>query len=223
VKTLIKNKDKYSDVLKALSVREIMHQTALGLDYLHGLAGNFIHRNIHARNVLVAEIGSRKRYVVKLSDFRFGKSIMKKEDKEQSNRPIRGWPAPEMLSPSEKDKLGPWTDVFILGCFFYYVLSGVHPFGKKGSGNTAVRSTNIKNGTYSSDCWTRNLVTDKFTILIKNMTKRATEDRTSLSQVLQHFQRDAGDFPLYKALDKVRPGLCVIINQKEFPAISKVY
>ena len=102
-----------------------MHQTALGLDYLHGLEGNIIHRNIHARNVLVAEIvsGSNTRYVVKLSDFLFSKSIMNEWDQQQSNRPFpSGWTAPEI--EKQGDNLGPWTDVFILACFFYYILSG---------------------------------------------------------------------------------------------------
>ena len=202
-----------------------MHQTALGLDYLHGLEGNIIHRNIHARNVLVAEIvsGSNTRYVVKLSDFLFSKSIMNEWDQQQSNRPFpSGWTAPEI--ENKEAKLGPWTDVFILACFFYYILSGGHhPYGKRKAKTVPNRSTNIKNGKYSSDCWKQKLITDKFTLLIKNMTKFAAEDRTSLSQVLQHFQRDAGNFPLYKDVNKVnKPGLCVIINQKEFPKMSKV-
>jgi len=199
-----------------------MHQTALGLDYLHGLEGNIIHRNIHARNVLVAEIvsGSNTRYVVKLSDFLFSKSIMNEWDQQQSNRPFpSGWTAPEI--EKQGDNLGPWTDVFILACFFYYILSGGHhPYGKRKAKNVPNRSTNIKNKEY---CWPKLKNDNKFTLLIKNMTKFAAEDRTSLSQVLQHFQRDAGYFPLYKGVNNVnKPGLCVIINQKEFPKMSKV-
>ena len=158
VKELIKNKDTetlYKNVWDTLSREEIMHQTALGLDYLHGLEGNIIHRNIHARNVLVAEIvsGSNARYVVKLSDFLFSKSIMNEWDQQQSNRPFpSGWTAPEIENKDHPEaKLGPWTDVFILACFFYYILSrGHHPYGKRNAKNVPNRSTNIKNKEY---CW----------------------------------------------------------------------
>ena len=221
-----------------------MHQTALGLDYLHGLEGGFIHRNIHGRNVLVAEIptSSDKHYVVKLSDFRFGKPAQK-DPKNSLTKSESGWIAPEMND--SKAMLGPWTDVYILGCFFHYVLSGGnHPFGC--NTDNPNRKTNIINGKYSSKCWnaeefatfwkddskkkfefefTKLLNDDyknKFTNLIRNMTKHAGGERTNLSRVLQFFQRDAANFPLYKNTNEVKPGLCVIINQQEFPEISTV-
>ena len=212
VEELIINGENYARVLETLTQKKIMHQTALGLDYLHGLG--FIHRNIHGRNVLVAEInsGSTTHYVVKLSDFRFGKQAPK-ESENSLTKASTGWIAPEMNDRSAE--LGPHTDVFILGCFFYYVLSGgQHPFGP----GTA-RETNITSGTYATGCWDQGkLVTEKFTILIQNMTKREEKDRTSLGQVLQFFvQSDAEYFPLYKGVDQgIQPGLCVIIDQQEF-------
>jgi serine/threonine-protein kinase/endoribonuclease IRE1 len=199
-----------------------MHQTTLGLDYLHGLEGGFIHRNIHGRNVLVAEIPSSSdtHYVVKLSDFRFGKPALK-DAQNSLTKSSSGWIAPEMNDPMAM--LGPWTDVFILGCFFYYVLSGGdHPFGR--NVDQPNRDRNITNGNYAPGCWDDDkLSTKKFTDLIKDMTKHSAAERTSMSQVLQHFQRDAGYFPLYARVDQgVKPGLCVIINQIEFTNIPDV-
>ncbi len=200
-----------------------MHQTALGLDYLHGLEGGFIHRNIHGRNVLVAEIssGSNTHYVIKLSDFRFGKQAQ--NDVQNSlTKSSSGWIAPEMNDPEAI--LGPWTDVFILGCFFYYVLSGGHhPFGR--NVDKPNREKNITDGKYASECWdVVKLSTGKFTDLIKDMTKHSAGERTSLSRVLQFFQNDAGYFPLYAPnVDQgVKPGLCAIVNQIEFPKIPSV-
>ena len=197
-----------------------MHQTALGLDYLHGLEGGFIHRNIHGRNVLVAEVnsGNTTHYVVKLSDFRFGKPA-EKDTKNSLPQSSSGWIAPEMNDPLAK--LGPPTDVFILGCFFYYVLSrGHHPFGS--NVDYPNRETNIIKGHYKAQCWDEGkLVTRKFTELIKDMTKHAVGERTNLARVLQFFQSDAAYFPLYDDAS-IRPGLCVIINQQEFPKIPNV-
>ena len=218
----------YAHVWKTLTREKIMHQTTLGLDYLHGLEGGFIHRNIHGRNVLVAEIasGSDTHYVVKLSDFRFGKPTPK-VTKNSLTKSTSGWIAPEMNDTEAM--LGPWTDVFILGCFFYYVLSGGdHPFGR--NIDYPNRETNIINGKYSLDFWDhelstfKNLTTQKFTDLIKDMTKKVAEERTNLSRVLQYFQSDTGYFPLYQPnVDaSVKPGLCVIINQLEFPNIPTV-
>ena len=221
VKELIKNQNMYSGVLSILTPLKIMHQTTLGLDYLHGLPGNPIHRNIHGKNVLVAEIPSKSgitHYIVRLSDFRWGKKIEKKDDENQSKSlPTSYWFAPEMLIKGRT--LGPWTDIFILGCFFYFVLSGgKHPFGKKFQ-----REKNIKEGKSGLDeCGSpTELSTKKFIDLIKEMTKNESSERTKMSRILQHFQNDAGYFPLYD--DKyIKPGRCVIINQQVFPKMSKV-
>ena len=99
VETLIRNEKKYVHVLETLTHEKIMHQTALGLDYLHGLG--FIHRNIHGRNVLVAEINSSSttHYVVKLSDFRFGKEAPK-DTMNSLTKGSSGWIAPEMNDSS---------------------------------------------------------------------------------------------------------------------------
>ena len=212
-----KDKEKYVHVLETLTPKKIMHQTALGLDYLHGLG--FIHRNIHGRNVLVAEINSSSttHYVVKLSDFRFGKQAPK-DAMNSLTKGSSGWIAPEMNDPSAE--LGPPTDVFILGCFFYYVLSGGHhPFG-----SGSVRENKIIEGKYAPGCWDEGkLVTKKFTTLIQNMTNPKVNDRTSLSRVLQFFQAD--DYPLYDGVKNgIKPGLCVIIDQQEFiPKVSGLY
>ena len=82
-----------------LSSIELLRQSAAGLDYLHGY--DFIHRNIHPRNVLIAEIGGdnqpKRRYMVKLSDFRRGKKL--ESQGTAGNSMTRGetnWIAPEM-------------------------------------------------------------------------------------------------------------------------------
>ena len=200
-----------------------MHQTALGLDYLHGLEGGFIHRNIHGRNVLVAEIptSSDTHYVVKLSDFRFGKAGLK-DTKNSLTKASSGWIAPEMNDP--KAMLGPWTDVFILGCFFYYVLSGGHhPFGR--NIDNPNRESNIQNSKYKPK-WAqhtdvKNAMVENYLELMKGMTSFNERDRPTTGQILRHFDtKEYYDiYPTLRA-STTRPGLCVIFHQDQFYNVS---
>lgn len=217
----------YEHVWKTLTREKIMHQTTLGLDYLHGLEGGFIHRNIHGRNVLVAEIPTRsdRHYVVKLSDFRFGKQA--EIDKQNSlTKPDSGWIAPEMNNPRER--LESRTDVFILGCFFYYVLSGGnHPFGKnipkndeeknrKTNNYKEPRKANICNPKFKPN-WTEHnddgnyknmseegqnklkATVEKYLELMKRMTSFKISDRPTTGQILRHF--DTKDYyDIYPAI-----------------------
>ena len=229
VEELIRNETLYAHVWKTLSREKIMHQTTMGLDYLHGLEGEFIHRNIHGRNVLVAEIptSSDTHYVVKLSDFRFGKAALK-DTKNSLTKASSGWIAPEMNDP--KAMLGPWTDVFILGCFFYYVLSGGHhPFGR--NIEQPNRETNIGNNKpkwyqHTDD---KNVMVEKYLELMKGMTSFDARDRPTTGQILRHF--DTKDY--YNIYPKIaapsdgskkpsatRPGLCVIFHQDKFDEVS---
>ena len=242
----------YAHVWETLSREKIMHQTTLGLDYLHGLKGGFIHRNIHGRNVLVAEIesSSGKHYVVKLSDFRFGKSIVNDGNLQSNTRSPTGWTAPEIVN---RGNVGPRTDVFILGCFFYYVLSGgEHPFGDNiGNPN---RESNILN---NKPDWTqhtpkaeaakdnnfKNLrketqeklkaIIETYLELMKRMTSANTSDRPTTGQILRHFDTKEY-FPIYsdnttaiaastdgsKSVAATRPGLCLIFHQDQFPNVN---
>ena len=228
----------YEHVWKTLTREKIMHQTTLGLDYLHGLEGGFIHRNIHGRNVLVAEIptSSNMHYVVKLSDFRFGKQAQK-DAYNSLTKSLSGWIAPEMNNPEAQ--LGPWTDVFILGCFFYYVLSGGnHPFGR--NIDQPNREANIQN---SKSDWTQHTadgnyknmseeaqeklkaMVDNYLELMKRMTSCHASDRPTTGQILRHFDTKEY-FPIYseavcsKSSAATRPGLCVIFHQEHFDNVS---
>ena len=225
-------------VLKTLTREKIMQQTTLGLDYLHGLEGGFIHRNIHGRNVLVAEIptSSDTHYVVKLSDFRFGKSIIKEGNQQSNTRSPFCWSAPEIENVG---KVSPKTDVFILGCFFYYVLSGGHhPFGcntdypsrnfnirnNKPKWNQHAAKDNYKNLTDEAP---KKLITmvENYLELMKRMTSSDASDRPTTSQILRHFDTKEY-FPIYsdtvrsKSSTATRPGLCVIFHQDQFDNVS---
>ena len=210
----------------------ILHQTALGLGYLH--SHGYIHRNIHGRNVLVTEIhnGNQTHYVAKLSDFRFCQNIFK----DSKNSPIQSqsdWIAPEMMDPEAQ--LGPWTDIFILGCFFYYVLSKdkKHPFGE----NKLDREKNICNRRYKIpfDDNSTSITNENYRKLIVFMTSFKAKDRPSIDQIVRNiFKYDTaapqsstpsaeGNFvPIYDSVNhQAKPGLCVIIQQDTFNKVME--
>ena len=213
-----------------LSLIELLRQTTAGLDYLH--SNGFIHRNIHPQNVLIAEIGGgdqssrnhKTRYMVKLSDFR---CITKLESQASVGNSLTQdeirWIAPEM--EDLKALLTTAADIFILGCFFYYVLfEGRHPFGS----NPTVWRYNIFDINYIPDLTADRLVDgvdadgrrwERIIILIEKMITREPEKRPDLNRVLEYFQtRDY--FPIYDGIKEgIRPGLCVIINQQIFQQV----
>ena len=215
VEELIKNENTetvYAHVWKSLTREKILHQTTLGLDYLHRLQDGFIHGNIHGRNVLVAEIarGNNTHYVIKLSDFYFYKSVQRDALTKWSS----SWIAPEMNDP--ESELGPCTNVFILGWFFHYVLSGGHhPYGRKTD-----RIININNPKYEP----KELETS-YLSLIKCMCSFKPTERPSTGQILCYLGNVKPTFfPLYLEKstlttadgDNIRPGLCVVFHQGRF-------
>jgi len=123
------------DILDALPHKEILKQSTEAVNFLHGLG--LIHRNLHPDNFLIQRTGdANSPFTVKLTDFQLTKdwehdiNISKSFSwsawivPEQENTPLR--------TQDEKRKADedPKTDVFIMGCYFYYVFTGgKHPFG----------------------------------------------------------------------------------------------
>ena len=132
------NQDDVKLVMEKLSLKEILRQSAEAVAHLHDLG--FIHRNLHPKNFLIAQ-NNQGGYAVKLSDFHCTKDWL--DDPEDSNTQASyGWGAPENIQYEERaaksrqhpSSSGPLldyrTDVFIMACYFYFVLSGgLHPFG----------------------------------------------------------------------------------------------
>lgn len=136
-----------------------------------------------------------------------------------------GWEAPE--SRREKQPLHQSLDVFILGCFYYYVLTGTdnvdssptHPFGD----SEVMRLANIpdsKNIVYKKNWNPMGVKNQKAMDLVKRMIQFNEKSRPSLSQILKdaYFQPSEKEcYPIY-TYDK--PGLCVIFNQEFFTKAS---
>ncbi len=253
-----------TDLIKAsLEKKEILRQATKGVAFLHGMGfvhrnlkpSNFLIAQI--------QLGKKKdkirfKYVVKVSDFRMSKHL-ETEPVHSGQRGSDGWISPDPHKNDAKDndtpptkkkytdntqgskendagniETNPKEDVFILGCFFHYVLTdGIHPFG-----NIKIsRVININNKDYVvyEPQWTAPKIkvqyktddkteTDKelqqAVSLIKDMIKFKPKDRPALETILgrAYFLPD-NYYKLYD-LPEIKPGLCVIFNQEIFDYVK---
>lgn len=139
----------FDAIVTSLSPKEILRQSSEAVNFLHGL--NIIHRNIHPNNFLIACRYKKNYYfLIKLTDLPFSKNI----DKNQQITCTlyeKSWAAPELFNHTNV-RLSTGFDVFPLGCYFFYVLTGgKHPFGK-GAVEQRFRIKDMKDRVYQ-DSW----------------------------------------------------------------------
>ncbi|ODM87742.1 Serine/threonine-protein kinase/endoribonuclease IRE1 [Orchesella cincta] len=116
-----------------ISPIEVLRQSTVGLDWLH--QNKIVHRDFKPENILLSQKMNLVR--VKISDFGLSRHIIDGKNYvcTLSNFGPQGWVAPEILLQVLEDgpNRGKFTiesDVFALGCVYYYVLTdGKHAFG----------------------------------------------------------------------------------------------
>ncbi len=211
------------DVLTSLTGKGILFQATRGLDYLH--QNHFVHRNVKPSSFLIKEVQTREGsvgYAVKITDFRLSRQLDPYKDL-SGTVASEGWEAPE--SRREKQPLKKSLDVFILGCFYHYVLTGTgatekkptHPFGE-GEYTRVANIPNSKNIVYKKN-WKPVGIDEKAVDLIKKMISFDEKDRPTLSQVLEdvYFKPSTRDY--YPIYEHPKPGFCVIFNQENFTKV----
>lgn len=161
------------------------------------------------------------KFTIKITDFRLSRAFTADgTQKHSGTRAADDWIAPECYGGAP---LYPSIDVFVLGCFFFYVLSDEHnhPFG-----NISSRSYNIENHIPQLFTEQREKVEwanqNKLAIaLIEKMIKHESKNRITLTQVLkdEYFQTSKTNYPLYES-SQIKPGLFVIFNQELFCHVS---
>jgi len=82
---------------------------------------NYVHRDIKPQNILV------NGEVFKLADF----GMVEKENTSCKKAGPKYWPTPEFLNMCDDDVhcSGKQTDVFMLGCMFYFIYTKKYPVG----------------------------------------------------------------------------------------------
>lgn len=119
----------FSAIIASLPPKEILRQSSEAVSFLHRQQWNIIHRNLHPDNFLIACVDPNKDYKIKLIDFQLSKDI---NEKQQNTGTLNkdGWVAPESFD--DNANLDNKVDAFIMGCYYFYVLSdGKHPFGNR--------------------------------------------------------------------------------------------
>ncbi len=113
------------------SKMEAMIQMAEGLHYIH--SKRLVHRDIKPGNILISITDPVQ---LKLGDFGLSKPTDSGGNYSLSG--IKGtedWVAPELLELIKSNKpfiASNVSDIFSLGCVFFYFLVRFHPFGKHG-------------------------------------------------------------------------------------------
>lgn len=108
-----------------IGAKELLRQIADGVGHLHSLG--ILHRDLKPSNILISlpDLYGRRRAVI--SDF--GTSGERWTMRQDASPGTSTWRAPEVLNPDSNRRVGPTTDIFSMGCIFYFILTGGgHPF-----------------------------------------------------------------------------------------------
>ena len=120
----------------------------------------------------------------KLTDFGISKQL---EDDATSctntNSYTANWASPELLDSSGR-RIRKSTDIFSLGCVYYYIITGSHPFDTNKSENMKRRQENIKNGKHQK--MSTKILSDTALDLVRNMTKGEPSERYNARDVSHH-------------------------------------
>jgi serine/threonine protein kinase len=100
-----------------------LEQVALGLDAVHD--AGLVHRDVKPANILLAGTG-----VACITDFGLARDT---ETDRRLTRPGETLGSMDYMSPEqiEAGDVGPFTDVYALGCVLYECVAGITPFGDK--------------------------------------------------------------------------------------------
>lgn len=133
------------------SDQDVLVQMAKGLDYIH--SQNLIYRDVKPENVLISETNPA---VMKWADFGISRAVITGTNYFDPSKftGTERWLPNEIIDTSESNRLFNFSivfgsqkcDIFALGCiFFFFLLSGVHPFGDDANVQDNIKNDNPVN------------------------------------------------------------------------------
>lgn len=105
---------------REIGAKELLRQIADGVGHIHSLG--ILHWGLKPSNVLISlpdRHGKRRAVISDIGGSRIEKPVMTQDM--SKGRSV--WRAPEVLNPNSQKSLGPATDIFSMGCVFYFVLT----------------------------------------------------------------------------------------------------
>jgi serine/threonine-protein kinase len=111
--------------LSVNEVLELLQQVMSGLSAAH--AAGVVHRDLKPSNIFLARLGDGRRFV-KLLDFGLAKRTAPNSGVRPTANVIVGtahYMAPEQIRQQD---IGPWTDLYAVGCIAHELLTGQVPF-----------------------------------------------------------------------------------------------
>lgn len=156
---------------------QLMSDIAAGIEHIHKL--KIVHRDIKPQNILIDTNGRAR-----ISDMGLAKKFTGENFSYSiGNAGSAGWQAPEIImrarTPESAPELTPAVDVFALGCIFYYITTGEHPFGE----NKMDRDANILAGNRDTALlWPH----PELQHLVESMTFHDARGRMRITDVINH-------------------------------------
>lgn len=122
------------DLTREIGAKELLRQIADGVGHLHSL--DIRHCNLKPSNILISPPDTHGKRKVVISDFGSSRSLSDAASSPETSL----WRAPELLDLGSERLVGTSTDIFSMGCIFYFILTcGNHPFrAEEGQENTLI-------------------------------------------------------------------------------------
>lgn len=106
--------------IQEIHVQKYMRQLMMGLKYLN--ENDIMHRDLKPQNILIGKDGN-----IKLTDFGHAKRV-KPDDMAKTFCGSLLYMAPEIIKHDGNEKYTTKTDLWSIGCIFYEMITGSHPF-----------------------------------------------------------------------------------------------